>query len=187
MASIEVATKIQIISNALILCGEKPLNSLNDDRYGATVGANLFEFLYENEIQTGSWRFSFKKASLGRLASSPLNQFQYAYQLPSDCLMHNHVWPACRYEIFGRHLYTDMTAVDLDYKFKPEITDLPAYFTLMLTYALAKDMAKPITGQTAMADKWEKAYMRQLPLSMAADAKARPSTPIQSSPFTDVR
>jgi hypothetical protein len=49
---IEESTKVGLISKALILCGEKPLTSLTDDRYGATVGVNLFELIYEAELQS---------------------------------------------------------------------------------------------------------------------------------------
>lgn len=74
--SIETNTKIGLISKALILCGEKPLQSLSDDRYGATVGANLFELIYENELQSNRWRFACTKRALNRLVDVPLNQWQ---------------------------------------------------------------------------------------------------------------
>lgn len=185
--AIETQSKIGIISKALILCGEKPLQSLSDDRYGATVGSNLFELLYENEVQTHPWRFATKKAALSRLLVAPLNQWTYAYQLPSDCLVPSYVYPAVPYEIYGDRIYTDATAVELDYRFKPEATSMPAYFALLLVYALARDMAKPITESDLAKKTWEAAYTRQRNAAMYADAQGRPNTQIQNSPFTDVR
>lgn len=184
---IETPTKIGIISNALVLLGEKPLTSLTEDRYGATVGNALFELLYETELQSNSWRFNTKKAALSRLVSVPVNQFTYAYQIPADCLLPRHVYPATRYEIFGDHLYTDDTSVDLDYQFKPDVSDLPAYFALLLTYALARDMAGPVTESEAKVKEYMSKYNIQRDRAMYADAQARPATSVQSSPFTDVR
>lgn len=185
--AIEQNTKIGIISKALILCGEKPLISLNDDRYGATVGSELFELFYENEIQTGSWRFATKKGVLSRLALTPLNQFRYAYQLPTDCLIPSHVYPKTHYEIFGDRIYTDAESVELDYRFKPAIAAVPAYFALLMVYSLAKDMIKPITESDDAQTKMERKFSLQLSRALFADAQGRPATPVQDNPFVQVR
>ena len=144
--AIETNSKIDLISNALILCGEKPLTSLSDNRYGATVGANMFELLYENELQSNRWRFAMTKESLSQLAAAPLNQWQYAYQLPATMLLPVGIYPPdLEYEIYADHLYSDRSSVELDFMFKPLVTDIPAYFATLMTYALAKNFIKPIT------------------------------------------
>lgn len=185
--AIETNTKIGIISRALILNGEKPAQSLTDDRSGVTTAANLFEMIYENELQSNRWRFAVKKEALTRLANVPLNQWTYAYQLPADMLLPLHVYPPGPYEIYARHLYTDSVAVEMDYQFKPEISQLPAYFTLLLTCALARDMAPNLTEDDNMSLLLQKRYVAQRDRAMFADAQGRPSVPIAHSPFTDVR
>jgi hypothetical protein len=189
MASIETATKIAIISKALILCGEKPLSSLSDERYGATVGSNLFEVIYENELQTGTrWRFACKKRALSRLVGEPLNEWQYAFQMPTDMLLPIGIFPRkTLYEIYGDHLYTNVSSVDLDYMFKPDVSKVPAYFSMLMIYALAKDMIKPVTESETAVDKMTAKYNIQKSKSEYADAQGRPNVPIADSPFTDVR
>jgi len=186
-ALIETNTKIGIISKALILCGEKALNSLSDDRYGAEVGGNLFELIYENELQSNPWRFSMKKAALGQLNVTPLNQFQYAYQVPSDCLLVRHVYPATSYELFGNRLYTDDVSVELDYQFKPDVSLVPAYFNMLLVYALARDMVKPITESDVAVKLLQAKYVLQRDRAMYADAQARPAQTVQYNPFVSAR
>ncbi len=185
--SIETQTKIGLISKALILIGETPLQSLSDDRYGATVGSNLFELIYENELQSNPWRFSMKKAALARLVATPLNQYAYAYQIPTDCLLARHVYPRSKYEIFGDRIYTDHTSVELDYQFKPDITAVPAYFSMLMIYALARDMVSPITESDTGVKTFAAKYVPQRDRAMYADAQARPPTMVQDSPFTDSR
>jgi hypothetical protein len=186
--AIESHSKISIISKALILLGEQPLNSLSDDRYGATVGANLFEIHFENELQGNPWRFASKKKALSRLNLEPLNQYRYVFQLPSDCLIVSHVYPRTDYEIFGAHLYANQSSVDLDYRFKPEVSALPSYFALYLAYALAKDMVNPITeGAATKVQVFTGKYNQQRSVALYADAQARPSKPIQDNPFVQVR
>lgn len=185
--AIETNTKIGLLSKALISLGEKPLISLTDNRYGATVGSALFETIYENELQSHPWRFAMKKAALSRLVVTPLNQYQYAYQIPTDCLMPSHVYPAADYEIFGDRIYTNNPTVELDYRFKPEITAVPAYFAMLMVYALGRDMANPVTSSLDTVTKYEQKYNRQRGLALYADAQGRPNVQVQDSPFTDVR
>ena len=186
--TIETNSKIDLISKALILCGEKPLTALNDNRYGATVGSNLFEIIYENELQSNRWRFAMTKKALSRLVAAPLNQWAYAYQLPSDMLLPVGVYPVdLQYEIYADHLYSDRSSIEMDYVFKPEVTDVPAYFAKLLTYALAKDMIKPITESDQAVEMMVDKYNMQRAVAMFADAQGRPSKPAFHSPFTDVR
>jgi hypothetical protein len=186
-AAIETQTKIAIISKALILCGEPPLNSLSDDRYGATVGANLFELIYENELQANRWRFACGKIALSRLVATPLNQYQYAYQLPPTMLLPLGVYPKQDYEIYSDRIYTNATSFELEYIFKPDITACPAYFTKLLTLALASLMIKPITESDTAQQLMEKKYNAQRAIAQFADAQGRPAKAIVDSPFTDVR
>ncbi len=184
---LETSTKIKIISDGLILCGEKPLVSLSDDRYGATVGSNLFEVIYEEELQSNRWRFAMKKGALSRLVDVPLNKWQYAYQLPSDMLLPIGVYPKHLYEIYSNRIYTNAATVELDYMFKPEISALPAYFRVLLTYRMAKEFIKPITESDTAWDRKVREYNTQRARAMFADAQGRPNEPIFDSPFTDNR
>lgn len=186
--AIETNTKEGLISKALILCGESSLSSLSDNRYGAEVGANLFEMLYENEIQSNRWRFAMTKVALSRLASAPLNQWKFAYQLPPDMLLPIGVYPVdLNYEIYAKHLYTDRSTVELDYMFKPVVTQVPAYFATLMTFALAQHFIKPITESDKAVEIMENKYNKQRAIALFADAQGRPAKPVAHSPFTSVR
>jgi len=186
-ASIETQTIEGLISKALILCGEPPLNSLSDNRYGATVGGNLFELIYETELQSNRWRFACAKVALSRLTATPLNEWQYAYQLPPQMLLPLGVYPRQPYEIYADRVYTNATSFELEYLFKPDISACPAYFTLLLTYALAKDMIKPITESDNALQLMTAKYNVQRGRALFADSQGRPNKVIVDSPFTDVR
>lgn len=185
--AIETQTKIGLISKALILCGEKPLSSLSDDRYGATVGSNLFEMIYENELQSNRWRFACAKVALSRLNVTPLNEYQYAFQLPSAMLLPIGTFPKHDYEIYSDRLYTNQQSVDFEYMFKPDVSACPSYFATLMTYALARDMIKPITESDNAVQVMEKKYVAQRSRAMYADAQGRPNRPMLDSPFTDHR
>ena len=186
--AIETNSKIDLISKALILCGEEPLNSLSDNRYGATVGANLFEMLYENELQANRWRFAMTKTALSKLTAVPLNQWRNAFQLPPDMLLPIGVFPVdLRYEIYGTSLYTDRETIEFDYMFKPPVTSAPAYFATLMTFALAQHMIKPITESDAAVNIMTAKYERQRGIAMYADAQGRPAKATFSDPFVNNR
>lgn len=184
---IETPTKIKLISDALVLLGEKPASSLTENRFGVTVGANLFERIYENELQSNRWRFAITKGALSRLVAEPLNEWTYAYQLPSAMLLPIGVYPSVRYEIYADHLYANASSIEMDYMFKPEVSELPAYFSMLLTYALARDMVKSITESDNGVQIFQQKYVMQRDRAMFSDAQGRPNKPITHSPFTAVR
>ena len=187
MASIETNTKVGLISKALMLIGEKPLESLSDDRYGATVGANLFEVIYEDELQSNRWRFAMEKNALSQVVGAPINEWANIFQIPTNCLLPIGVYPPQPYEIYGDKIYTDATSVTLEQLIKPEITDVPAYFALLMVYALRKNMIKPITESDNAEQLAVRQYNAQRAKAQYADAQSRPARPIYDSPFTAVR
>ncbi len=194
-------TKLSMLSAALVLCGEKPMNSLTDPRYGAAVGAALFDMTYENELQSNRWRFACKKAQLARVNTAPPNEWMYCFQLPTDMLLPIGIWgvgPDKTYEIYGNVIYTNITSnpgpnnatapvLTFDYLFKPDPATVPSYFSLLVTYALAKDMIKPITEGSQSTPLMTQKYIMQRDRAMYADAQGRPNRNLQHNPFVQVR
>lgn len=194
-------TKFNWISAALVLCGEKPLNSLTDPRYGAAVAAALFDMSYEDELQSNRWRFACKKAQLAQINATPPNEWQYCFQLPTDMLLPIGLWgvsPDRSYEIYSNVIYTNLTSnpgainsttpvLTFDYLFKPDPSAVPSYFSMLMTFKLARDMIKPITeSDTAMSAMTTK-YNQQRARALYADAQGRPNRPLQNNPFVQVR
>jgi hypothetical protein len=192
-------TQLSWMSAALVLCGEKPLNSLTDPRYGAQVVAAMTDMIYENELQCHPWRFTCKKGQLSLLNQTPLNEWKYAWQIPTDCLAMIGFWgvgPDHLYEIYGGNvLYTNITsnpgvqpaALTAEYQFKPDPSTVPSYFSLLVTLAIAKHICKPITESDSARTKCEQAYIQQRGMAMYADSRQRPNRPLQHRPFIQVR
>ena len=181
---LQTYTKIGLVSNALILLGEKPASSLSEDRYGVTVLANQFEQIYENELASNRWRFAMAKQTLAQLVDAPLNEWTFAYELPVDLLIPIGVFPANQYEIYAKHLYSNASSVDLDYLFKPEVSQIPAYFAMLMQFALAREAVKSITESDSAVQVFESKYINQRARALYADAQGRPNRSIAHSPFT---
>ena len=185
--AIETQSTISIISKAAVLAGEEPVQSLTEDRYCVTVLAELFEVRYESLLQSNRWRFAMKKGAFGRLNVEPLNEYRYAYQIPPDCLQLIGPTYRCDYEVYGDRVYTNSTSFEAEYMFKPSIDKLPAHFSLLFVYSLAKDALNPITENDSRVEAMERKYVLQRNESMYADAQMRPNRSVNANPFTDVR
>lgn len=182
-----MASDIDIASNALQLIGDAPINSFNDEGAGAAVMKALYEPTLRAMLTRTYWRFAIKKQSLNRLSQTPLNEFQYAFQIPPDSLKVMKVYPRTHYKVFRDLIYANVSILDIDYIFRPEESLLPDYFVLALTYKLASDAALAVTDNENKNTVYEKKFSRAMAEAYAADAQGNPQDPIQDQPFTDVR
>jgi len=182
-----MASDIDISSNALTMIGAGSITSFDDPGAGAASAKTLYEPLLEALLTENYWRFAMKKQSLNRLSQTPLNEFKYAYQIPTDSLKIEKVYPRISYKIYRDLIYTDASSIEIDYVFKPDTSSLPAYFVLALTYKLASEFALSVTDDTQKNALYEGKHMAQLAKAFTADAQQYPQTPIVGSPFTDVR
>lgn len=184
MPALEAASKVNIIKDALLLLGEYEIQSLTDDAYSVQVANRRFEPLFEDLLTKSRWRFAQKKAELSQLVSAPLNEWQYAYQLPGDLCLIVKVYPNTEFRVYGDTLYTNASSLDIDYIYKPEVGDLPPYFALLLTYRCAFEWARPVTEGASRKEELRQMYLEQLNAARYADAQGEPNVPFADSPFT---
>ena len=182
-----MATSISMCSNALLMIGHGTISSFTEGGAGAEVASNLYDSTYENQLTLSRWRFATAKRALGRLVDTPLNEWTYAFQLPSDYLVAIKVVPQSDYEIYEDKLYSNLTEVALDFVFKPDESMLPPWFAKMMEFALAAQFAIPITDNSTKAEEYRLQYEAQYKKARFIDAQARPSDAIAHSPFTEVR
>lgn len=181
-----MASKIDIVSSALQKLGHSPVSSLDED--DPTVMASAaYDVIYPALLVRHRWRFAVKKALLARLTSAPLNEWTYAFQVPTDCLLPIGVYPKAAYEIYGDRLYAHQDTLELDYIFTANIGDVPAYFQRVLEYAVAADVAEGMTSNTSLVQAMSDRAERELSVAMGIDSQSRPNTAIRSNPFMEAR
>ncbi len=182
----EIASRVQICSNALIMLGDRPISSLTEDTTGATLGANLFENTYISMLQNHRWRFAVKSQKLAKFTVAPNTGYTSAFALPNDFLYvikgsHSN------YEIYGKELHANTTDFQIDYVFRVEEDTLPAYFVKALEYNLSEQFAVPLTGDLNKADYFGKRYLEELRRAKFTDSTQYTEVAVVHSPYTDVR
>ena len=164
-------TDISICSDALIMMGAAAISSFTEGTDAAQACDRLYPDLRNSLLSRYSWSWSYKKLQLARLSTTPLNEWDYAYQLPGDMLSgvralfeSNSVGvKPLRYgwEIYGDQIFTNFEEIYIDYKFSVDESKMPNYFLHLLKTALSAELAMIITDQVAKAD-----YFRALAFGM---------------------
>lgn len=182
-----MASDIDIASNALQMIGAGSISSFDDPGAGAAVAKALYEDLLTALLTDTYWRFAMKKQSLNQLSQTPLNEFQFAYQIPTDSLKIERIYPRIFYKIYRDLIYTNASSIEIDYAFRPDTTLFPSYFVLAFTYKLASEFSLAVTDNEQKNALYEGKFRDALSKAFSADSMQHPQTPIVDNPFTDVR
>lgn len=185
-AFLSMATNFDIISQALILIGEAPISSFSEGTAGL-VADQMYTITLDGLLTSHRWRFATGKQALNRLTDSPLNDYKYAFQLPSQMLMLINAQHNPRYEIYEDKLYTEMSSISIDYIFRPAESKFPQYFIEALAARLAETFALSITNNQKMREAMGELAGRRFQESIFKDSQGRPPTAIQHRPFVDIR
>ena len=156
--------------------GDAPASGSDDPRQVVQTMVEGFDRIYETLLQSNPWRFSMKKRAAQQLEFEPVNEYRYAFQIPTDCLMLRGVWPLLTdYEVYGDRIYTNTKPIDLEYQYKIEVGAIPAYFSTLLVCHLALAGARMATGKEGVVAEVKDRIKMVLPIAQYADAQARPN------------
>lgn len=184
-----MASKIDLISNALILIGDTPINSLTGNDRRQQVANNLYDNVVQSELSKFPWSFARRKAQLSLTTDEPIdNDWRSIYQLPTDLISLIKINPNVRYNIYGDKLYCNLSQkVTCDYIANVSESEWPVHFSKMIEYALASDFAISIRDNTSTSDSMAAKYVNQSRMARYNDSQQHPQTPIQNQPFLGVR
>jgi hypothetical protein len=184
-----MASKIQLISNALILIGDLPIASLVGNTRAHVVANNLYDNIVQNEMTKFRWGFARKKAQLVLTAGVPVGtEYTSIYQMPSDLLFLIKVNPKIRYGLYGDKLYCNASSdLYVDYIHNASESTWPVYFSKMIEYALAIDFAPAIRDSAASMDANARQYLNASRMARFTDSQQYPVIPITDRPFINVR
>jgi len=184
-----MASKIDVISAALVLIGDVPVNSLTGNDRRQQVANALYDSTVQMELSKHRWGFARKKAQLSLTTQAPVdNEWRSVYQLPTDLLHLIKIYPNGNYQILGDKVYTNFSqALYCDYIYDAPEDEWPAYFTKMMQYALAVEFATSIRDSSAIQGNMSALYENASRMARYTDSQQHPQTPIQHRPFINVR
>ena len=172
-----MATKLELISQAMLLLGEQPVSDLSADTRSALVASNLYDLIYYDALSIDEWNFATRRFELSRLAEAPINEYKYQYQMPTDnvrVITINEGVGSNDFEINGDKLYSNDPKIIMEYLYRVPEVFLPPYFALYVVYSLAKAFAIPVTQQASLLDIYSKLAEDQLNKARFTDSTTSP-------------
>jgi hypothetical protein len=184
-----MTSAIDMSSNALQLLGDDPISSFDDPGTGAQAAGSLYPETYKAILATYPWHFALKEQYLSRLSATPDPEtyYQYAFQVPVDCIRIWKVMSYSRYTIVGRYLYSNQPSLLCRYIYNVDETDLPPHLVKAIEYKLAAELAVPVTEDMKKAQFYEQKYLSQITQAQTIDSQNQPMQSIIDQPLIDVR
>ena len=184
-----MASKIDLVSNALVLIGDSPLTSLTGSSRAQEVANKLYDNIVQNELTKFRWGFARKKAQISLTTDVPVDdEYRSIYQLPTDRLFIIKIYPNQNYQLYGDKLYANTSdALYVDYIYNVPESEWPVYFAKMIEYALARDFAASIRDSDSARQTMSAEYVNQARMARYTDSQQYPVVPVASNPFVNVR
>lgn len=183
-------TDISICAAALSLIGVEPITSFDEGTPAAAACARLYPGLRDSVLAMHTWNFAITAIELARRADAPTG-WEAAYTLPTDLLTPLGFFsdaslrhPITRFDWQDGAFVTDPTAAWCLYLRQVEESAWRAPFALLMRYALAAELAMPLTEKPSVADYWqaqafgtpaENRRGGQFRVAASADAKESPT------------
>lgn len=185
-----MATDEEICSNACLLLGAEGINSFTDGSVEAEAADAFYERTLRALLTEKRWTFAIKQEQFSQLASTPVTNWDKAYQIPTDCLRIHRVYPDyISYELFGdEYVYSNYDGELIgEYTYRPNTNFLPDYFIELLESRLAVKFCMPITEDEKKLKVMKELEKDIMVRAKRADAQQRKGVGIKDFSLIQVR
>lgn len=184
-----MSSKVDICNISLGRIGSQPIQSLTENSKAAKNCTLYYDQIRKSVLRSHNWNFATTIVALELLDETP-DEWDYAYQLPVDCLKVIEIVSTAKtkipYKTQGRKILTDLDEVKLKYvKDIDDPTMFDDQFMTAFTYRLAADLAMPMTGKPSYQNQNYQLYINELNSATATDASE--SKEEQEESFIDAR
>lgn len=166
-------TEVTICNSALIKIGAERILSLDDNTARAKILKEIYPIVRDDMIASHPWNFATDRVVLAALVTAPLYEWDYQFQLPSNCLrVYGTDIDPEPWKVEDGKLLCNFSEVTI--KFIKQVTDtskFSSYFVEAFACRLAAEIAYAITQSTTLKDSAEAKYERQLRVARSFDAQ----------------
>lgn len=154
MASV-FTTKVEVANLAIAKIGANDISSFEEDTKESQLMKRYYELYLNIALSTHNWNFCMTHQQASLLSESPLPNWSYAYELPSDSLNNKAFFsnrtskaPFLDYELFENNILCTNTGNGIWVLYQKRVyeTRFPAYFIEYVASYLAINLA-PLLGR----------------------------------------
>jgi hypothetical protein len=174
-------TQVEVANQALALIGANPISTFVGTATEQVTATHLYQPTVDAALTSHRWRFASGKAILSRLADEPIDEWDAAYQMPTDpailllsavLVLDNPI----RFDRYEGHIYCDATSEDVvvaDYIYSRNEIDWPPYFTKAVVLELASAFAAAITQDSYLAAHFSEQAVVEFSKARWADSSSQ--------------
>lgn len=162
------ATKVSICSNALLMLGDKPINSFDDNSNRALLAANLYPSMRDMALRAHPWNCATKRVILAPASTPPEFGYSHRFLAPADLLRVLDIDGVTDYQLEGRYILADTKIIRLRYIWRNEDE---ATWDALLVEAMTMVMRAAFSYSTTASVSLEQ-MVRQLLKDMLREARA---------------
>jgi hypothetical protein len=185
------ATPVSICSNALLMLGDAPISSLDDNSDRARLASNIWPTARDYVLRRHPWNCAIKRESLNPDAQAPAFDFAYQYTLPGDLLRVLSVGldtERLPYKVEGRKILCDVKPLLVRYVYRNE--DLSTWDSALvwgMTQVMRAIFAYGITQSTSLEQLVETVMRDVLRQARATDGLEDEPDALDDSPLLQAR
>lgn len=144
---------VNIVNIALHRLGTERINALTDNNKRAKLMNDIYEMVRRQVLETGMWTFSLKRVTLSTVVSTPDFGYNFAYQLPSDCIAISYEESDYEFKKEGTLLLSDESQLEIVYvRDISDTSQFSALFKKALALSLAVEGTYSITQNSGLRE-----------------------------------
>lgn len=182
---------VQICSNALLLLGDRPISSFDEDSDRALIAANLWDNARQAILRSHPWNCAIKRVALAPETDAPAYDWAYQFALPGDCLRVLFVGQAEApddYKLESRRILADVNPLYLEYLFdNKDVASWDAMLVETMQRYMAFLMAYPITKSNTTRESCFEEYKLLAKQCRAVDGQENPNEQAGDFPLLSAR
>lgn len=185
-----MANQVEIANSALTKVGAPHIMSLGDDTAPARIIKNRIANSIRYVLRRHPWNSSSKRAELAALVDTPLYQYSFQYQLPSDYVRLIRFYPEdIDFVIQGDKILSNEGIIRMTYVYDPKTET--GNFDDMLAEAIASylawDISYSIVKSLSFKQQLEKEWKEALAKAKSADGQLAMPEALGADTWIDAR
>lgn len=185
-----VFTKVEIIALSILKIGKGVISAIAENDQLAKAAEMLYRFKLDSLISAYDWRFCTAILPLSKMVDVPtVDDWSFIYQLPADYLALTRLYPHTHdFQIYeNKTLYSNVDELYIEYRFKPDESRFPGYFSELLATIIAYNLANTEAQNAELAKILYSEIQVALNIALASDSQSHPNTSIQSQRYIECR
>jgi len=186
-----MATDVSICSNALLMLGAQPINSLTENNDRARLCNSLFDSVRDDVLRSHFWNCATKRVSIAPDTDAPAFDYTYQFTLPPDwirivsCGEYGY---EVDYRQEGRKILCSESTLKLTYIYKNEdVTTWDVSLINAMQHAMAAKVAYAITQSASMAQVMDQQLSMYMKRARAVDGQDNPPETMGDFPLLAAR